>query len=215
MSGNGQLLESDILRWPSRVVAVEELRRTLNGHRELSLAAGTIITPLAADDLKARGIRIRHHAEAKPTRSSTTWAVGQEWPEPLVHSAVQALERDGISLLQWPHCRDGADCAWAKEIAQCVARGDCRGGVIFCRDANLACCIANKVAGLRAAAVTTVGQAARATLTLGTNLLAVEMPGRTYFEARQILRILCQPAAPACPERIAFALRELDGHAHR
>ena len=36
--------------------------------------------------------------------------------------------------------------------------------------------------------VATVAQAARATLTLGANLLVVEMPGRTFFEVRQMLR---------------------------
>ena len=64
-------------------------------------------------------------------------------------------------------------------------------------------------------AVATVGQAARATLTLAANLLAVEMPGRTFFEVRQILRTLYAPAPPACPDGVACTLRELDGHAHR
>ena len=78
---------------------------------------------------------------------------------------------------------------------------------------GLVCCVANKVPGLRAAAVTTVAQAARATHSLGANLLAVEMPGRTYFEVRQILRAVC--GAGACPDTVAGTLRELDGHAHR
>ena len=99
-------------------------------------------------------------------------------------------------------------------MAECVARGECVGGVVFCDDPALVCCVANKLPGLRAAAVTTVAQAARATLTLGANLLAVEAPGRTYFELRQMVRLLCAPersarTAPAC------TLRELDGHAHR
>jgi len=64
-------------------------------------------------------------------------------------------------------------------------------------------------------AIVTVAQAARAALTLGTNLAAVEMPGRTFFEVRQILRTLCLPGAAACPDGVALTLRELDGHAHR
>ena len=88
------------------------------------------------------------------------------------------------------------------------------GGVVFCHDPGLVCCVANKVPGLRAAAVTTVAQAARATLTLGANLLAVEMPGRTYFEMRQILRLLCDGRRPV-RHGVACTLQELDGHAHR
>ena len=53
-----------------------------------------------------------------------------------------------------------------------------------------------------------------ATLTLAANLLAVEMPGRTFFEVRQILRICCAAAA-VCPAPLAGTLQELDGHAHR
>jgi hypothetical protein len=75
--------------------------------------------------------------------------------------------------------------------------------------------VANKVAGLRAVTAVTVGQAARATRTLGANLIAVEMPGRTFFEVRQILRTLCTSALPACPDGVACTLQELDGHAHR
>ncbi len=59
----------------------------------------------------------------------------------------------------------------------------------------------------------TPAQAARARTTLGANLFAVEMPGRTYFELRQILRVVAAPVA--CPAELATTLQELDGHAHR
>jgi hypothetical protein len=39
------------------------------------------------------------------------------------------------------------------------------------------------------------------------------MPGRTFFEIRQILRTLI--GTRLCPEGVACTLRELDGHAHR
>jgi ribose 5-phosphate isomerase RpiB len=87
--------------------------------------------------------------------------------------------------------------------------------VLFCHDPGLVCCVANKLPGLRAAAVLTVAQAARATLQLGANLVAVEMPGRTFFEVRQILRTVCLSPAIACPAGVACTLQELDGHAHR
>jgi ribose 5-phosphate isomerase RpiB len=85
--------------------------------------------------------------------------------------------------------------------------------VLFCRDACLACCVANKVPGVRAAAVWTVGQATRALDQLGANLLAVEMADRTYFECKELLRLCC--AGSACPPGVACILQELDGHAHR
>lgn len=217
MSANGPTMNgsshSGVLRWQGRVVAVEDLHRSLNGHRELLVPARAIVTPLAAEDLRARGVRITR--EAEPTKQSTpaTWGIGQERAQPLVASAVRALERDGIVLWELPGCT-GSECDWAKAVAERVASGECQGGVLFCGDPGLVCCVANKVAGLRAVPVITVAQAARATLTLAANLLVVEMPGRTYFEVRQILRTLCESSA-VCPPGVACTLQELDGHAHR
>jgi ribose 5-phosphate isomerase B len=138
----------------------------------------------------------------------------QDRPHPWVRCAVQALERDGVTLRELGGAGGVLPCRWSRSLAQCVARGDCDGGVVFCQDPGLVCCVANKVPGLRAVAVCTVGQAAQATLSLAANLLAVEMPGRTYFEVRQFLRTLAA-VANDCPDGVACTLRELDGHAHR
>jgi hypothetical protein len=146
------------------------------------------------------------------TSDGPVWGIAQDRPYPMVQFALSVLARAGAPLRQLPAACVGPGCDWAKSLAECVARGDCCGGVVFCEDPGLVCCVANKVPGLRAAAVATVAQAARATRTLGVNLLAVEMPGRTFFEVRHILGSLCRPA---CPDGVACTLRGLDGHAHR
>jgi hypothetical protein len=130
---------------------------------------------------------------------------------------VQALHREGLAWKELPPAETGCDgdCRWARALAECIANGTCRGGVVFCADPGLVCCVANKVAGLRAVAVLTVAQAGRAVLSVAPNLVAVEMPGRTFFEIRQILRTLCVPTQAACPPGVACTLQELDGHAHR
>ena len=207
MNANGQAL-----RWTGRVLAYDDVRRRLNGHGELILSPSTIVTPLAEDQLREQGVRIIRET-AKPQAAKPAWGVAQERAHPLIDSAVRSLEREGVALRPLPAC-DGLDCRWAQAIGACVQRGDCCGGVIFCGDPGLICCVANKTTGVRAVAVTTVSQAARATLTLGANVLAVEMPGRTFFEIRQILRTLCLTTA-ACPPDVACTLQELDGHAHR
>ena len=143
-----------------------------------------------------------------------TRLVAEERPYPMVRAVLASAAREGLGLREFPAVGDRLPCRWAKALAECVASGECVGGVIFCDDPALVCCVANKLPGLRAAAVTTVAQAARATLTFGVNLLAIEAPGRTYFEMRQMVRLLCT-TAPACPDGPAATLRELDGHAHR
>jgi ribose 5-phosphate isomerase RpiB len=219
MAADGQIVEAsadgEVLRWPGRVLSGDDLRRSLNGHRQLVLAARAVITPLAAEQIRANGIRVsRRPAEAQPAPSAR-WGYAQDRPHALVQSAIQALQREGVSLKELKMQSQPSACRWARAVAECVAHGECPGGVVFCDDAGLLCCVANKVAGLRAAVANSVAQAARATLTLAANLLAVEMPGRTFFEVRQILRICCSAATPVCPAGVACTLQELDGHAHR
>jgi hypothetical protein len=200
--------DSGALLWPKRVFAADDARRALNGHRRLVLGRDAVLTPLAAEELRHNGVEVARE-ETRP--SGPAVGVGADRSYPLVQAAATALGREGVALADLPACA-GPACGWARAVAECVARGVCR-GVVFCGDPGLVCCVANKLPGLRAVAVATVAQAARAAATLGANLLAVEMPGRTFFEVRQVLRLLA--AAPACPDGVACELRGLDGHAHR
>ncbi len=142
------------------------------------------------------------------------WAYAVEGkPAAMLEVALQALRRQRAEPRRLPSC--GAEvCVWVKDVAACLARGECTGTVLFCTDPGLACCIANKVPGVRAAAVSSVVQAKRALESLGCNLLVIEMAGRTYYECRELLR-LGQQLSMACPPGVARLLQELDGHAHR
>src|SRR5260370_7330217 len=120
------------------------------------------------------------------TSDGPVWGVAQDRPYPMVQTALQALARETAPLRELPAPCVGPECGWARAVAECVGRGDCCGGVVFCEDPGLVCCVANKVPGLRAAAVVTIAQAARATRPLGANLLALEMPAPPVFAVRQI-----------------------------
>src|SRR5262245_37290078 len=100
MNGNGQPRvdgpSEDVLRWPGRVVAADDLQRSLNSHRELLVEPAAVITPLALEQLNARGVQIRRQAPEPPTATRATWGYAQDRPHPLVKSAVQALEREGL-----------------------------------------------------------------------------------------------------------------------
>jgi hypothetical protein len=144
-----------------------------------------------------------------------TWGVAVEGrPAPMLQVALGAACRNGSAPQLLPSC-NGEACSWVREVAQCLQTGQCRTAVLFCQDAQIACCVANKVAGVRAAAVWTVTQAHRAVEQLGANLLVVEMAGRTFFEFKEMLRLCHNGTGPACPARVACVLQELDGHAHR
>jgi ribose 5-phosphate isomerase RpiB len=210
MSTNGQ-----VLHWTGRVLSADDLRRSLNGQRELVLPERAVITPLAAEHLRANGVQIRRQTRQETPATTAAWGIAQERPHPLVRSAVESLARDGLSVRALQPEAKETPCRWAQAIAECIARGECRGGVVFCDDGGLVCCVANKVSGLRAAAAASVAQAARAVQTLGANLVAIELAGRTFFEVRQILRTVCAAGEPTCPPSVATTLGELEAHAHR
>jgi len=104
---------------------------------------------------------------------------------------------------------------WARRIADCMARGDCQGGIVFCQEPGLVCCVANKLAGLRATVLTTPSQACRIIVALGPNVVAIEATGRTFFELKQMLRAVGKSEPGKCPPHVSCVLAELDGHAHR
>ena len=143
---------------------------------------------------------------------ASRWAYGQDRAFAMVGAAVATLSRSGEA---WdPLHAGGSAIAWAATVAELVARGEYDGIVLFCEDPALAALIANKTPGVRAAAVSTVHQAARAPLTIAANLLAVEMPGRTFFEIRHILHLL-RESRLGCPAELASTLSEREHDANR
>ena len=200
---------SSVLCWPNRLLSADDLRRHLTSQRELVLLPRTVVTPLASDELKAKGVRVSWQIPGAVQVESAkpgTWIFAQENSEPMVTAVISALEREGIKL--------PAMIGSVRTLAETVLRGAHAGGILVAADTALACCIANKIAGIRAAAVLSASQVARAKKTLGANLYAVEVLGRTFFELRQMLKAIVADGG-RCPEETAKLLQELDGHAHR
>src|SRR5688572_14561558 len=121
MEGNGHPVDG-VLRWPGRVLAADDLRRSLNGHRELLLSPRAVITPLAADELRANGVAVRRSDDRAKLTAGPSWGYVQDRRHPMVDSAVESLRRDGVALQEL--CAAGDDpCRWARAVAECVARG--------------------------------------------------------------------------------------------
>jgi hypothetical protein len=201
-----QATSEDFLCWPTRLLSADDLRRHLNGQRELRLLPRTVITPLAADELNARGVRIVWQPTAMNEPQPSAWIYALDKHDAAVMSALKAVERDGIALTP--------KVATNRAFAEMIGRDGCTGGVLFTKDPILASCIASKIAGIRAAHIRTVAQVRSAKKSLGANLFAIETPGPTFFELRQMLRTIVTDKVE-CPANIATILRELDGHAHR
>src|SRR6185312_952989 len=130
-----------------RVLSLADVRHSVNGYGEVRLDSAAVVTPLAEEELRGNGVRVVREMPALPA-AAKTWGHGRDRGHPLVNSAVQALGSEGIALREWAEC-EGLLCRWTRAIAECVAAGECAGGVLFCTDPGLACCVANKVPGLR------------------------------------------------------------------
>jgi hypothetical protein len=112
---------------------------------------------------------------------------------PLVQLALAMLRREGLIATTFDASGDDSG-AW---IVPIVESG--RTCAIFCEKPELIACLANRQRA-RAASVTTLAQAERAVTTLGANLLTIEMPGRTFYEIKAMIRLLAQPRS--CPEEV-------------
>jgi hypothetical protein len=135
-------------------------------------------------------------------------------PSAMLQAALRSVGRNGSRPVSLPDC-NGEACPWVRSVADCLRNGTCEIAIVFCADPGLACCVANKVAGIRAVAVWSVPQAHKAIDVLGANLLAVEMTGRTFYECKELLCLCRDRSCVACPPGVAEVLKELDGHAHR
>lgn len=205
---------SVVLCWPKRLLSADDLRVHLTSQREVLVLPRTVITPLAADALNAKGIRIRWQvptAQDKAAPKQGTWCYAQEKHDAMTSAAIKAMEREGTTLT--PLDITAASGSWARKAAETILAGYL-GGIVFCSDPASACCVANKISGMRAAAVVNAAQVVRAKKNFGANLFAIEMPGPTFFEVRQMLKAIVTGGA-RCPEETANVLKELDGHAHR
>src|SRR5437763_12489780 len=111
MSSNGQktaLHNGQALAWPRRVLSLTDLRGSLNGQREVTVGPDTVVTPLAAEELRTNGVNV---VRQTPGVAAARWGHGQDRPYPLVASAIQALAKEGLTLREWP-AAEGLLCRW-------------------------------------------------------------------------------------------------------
>jgi hypothetical protein len=192
---------ASVLSWPGRLLSEEDLRRHWKSQAEIVLGTRTIVTPLAWDWLRSKKIQVRRDERPAPAVATTGWAFAEEAKSALVDAAVKALRQEGRTLRAIE--RGTTPLAiWFKTLAVAVAGGDPSGVVLFCREPGLAACVANKIDGVRAASVSQASQLASLQKSLGPNLLATAIEGRTFFEIRQLLR-QATAVEPSCPTDLA------------
>ncbi len=207
--------QSSVLTWTSRVLTEADFRRAWQGESTVEIARNTIVTPLAREHLRDRGVALTWRAEAVSKKATTGWSVAVEGQDSRALSVLRALASEGRAqnLIEGPGKTIRSQ--WYRSLAETVRDSNARGMLVFSADPAVCVCIAAKVEGVRPAQAITPAQTAKVLITLGCNLVALETTGRTFYELRQITRIVCDSGKPEAPPEVAAVLKEQDGRAHR
>ena len=190
--------------WPGTVLALNDLQRLGPNLRELIVADKVVLTPCARDEIKRLGVSLVR----KVAKKETSIGYGSDGLYPQVATVVLALGNEGFTLKALQMQQGIGSILLAKTAGEMVASGVMKSAVLFCREPEAAACAANKLVGIRAAAVNNMMQAKRVCASLGANMIVVEMPGRTYFEIRQVILLMMN--TKGCPEGSQALLERLD-----
>jgi ribose 5-phosphate isomerase RpiB len=163
-----------------------------------------VLTPCARDEIKRLGVSLVRRVAKK----ETSIGYGSDGLYPQVATVVLALGNEGFTLKALQMQQGIGSMLLGKNAGEMVASGVMKSAVLFCREPEAAACAANKLVGIRAAAVNNMMQAKRVCASLGANMMVVEMPGRTYFEIRQVILLMMN--TKGCPEGSQTILERLD-----
>jgi len=164
------------------------------GVRQVRVAPGTVITPLARDSLKRLGIDVKFVARAgiEQVRNVGEWGFVVETET----GVVQALRRvllDGEAA--WHELGTSLDDA-RRWVAGAVGRG----ALVLTDEASVAVFRACQVTSVRAAAAADLEATARAVRALGVNLLVVEPAGKSIALMKQIAATFRRAGRPVVPD---------------
>lgn len=142
-----------------RLLSLKSLESLDPAMPTLALTPGTVVTPLAREALKRRGVNLTW--AAAPSQRSGEWGLAIE-----SNGVRTALITSRLAADHWqPIGSDAAD--W-------LVRSSGRSAVLLTDEASVAVYEANRIEGIRAAAPTTADSVVRAVARLNANLLALE-----------------------------------------
>jgi hypothetical protein len=176
-----------------RLLALRHVELIAPGQHEVCISPGTVVTPLARELLKQRGIALRQAAAAERERALCNGEWGFAIEETAASGAVAALRR-ALCEEMWFELE-----ATSAGAARWVAEAAHRGALLLTAEASVAVWQACQVAGIRAAAASDPDAVARAVRHLGVNLLVVEPLGKSISWIRRLGATFRSAGAPVRP----------------
>jgi len=174
-----------------RLFGLRQAEALAAGAGSVRIAAGTVVTPLARDLLKRRGVvvRVAGLAEvAAAARGEWGFAIeaGAGWLDALRRSFLQ----DGGL---WNELEPSVDAAVAW-----LGDGEGRGALLVTTDGATAVWRACQSPGVRAAFAAEPADVQRAVRTLGANLIVVDPAGKSIAWIKQLATAFRRGGAPRC-----------------
>ena len=190
--------ESDCQVVVDRLFSLRHAEALPPGTRIVRLGPSTVVTPLASELLKRKGITIRLGGLGE----SMGTARG-EWgfsiaADSEVLGTIKALRR---ALLKDPR-------AWIEFepslefLASWLVDGKGRGAMFITSETALAVWKSCQITGVRAASAAEPGEVYRAVQSLGMNLLVVEPAGKSISRIKQLASAFRVSGAPRAPEAL-------------
>ncbi len=170
-----------------KVVTEDLLAARVNGHRQVVVTEGSVVTPSGHDFLRTAGLTLSRSSTSAARPSTAAWKA-------VVLSSTEALDKLLEDVAGWTveshSCERGA-------VRQIAASGDV-GTCVFTASPERVACRCNRNSQLRAAVATDVISVRRVQAEVGANVFCVNAEGRSYFELRNMLRTMSAvtPAEP-------------------
>jgi hypothetical protein len=173
-----------------KLLALRHAEALPSTSREIRIAPGTVVTPLARNLLKQRGIvlRIVSRGEFEASRPKGDWGF-----EIVVESVSGTVAVWQQALLEQ---------SWLEvdSVERWVAGNPDRGALLVTDDAAVAVWRACQRAGVRAASAVDPESVARAVRRLGANLLVIEPGGKPIAFLKQMSLTFRHAGAPRVPD---------------
>jgi hypothetical protein len=180
-----------------KLLSVRQAEALPPGTRTVHIACGVVITPLAHDLLKRRGITIRVGSPADTRKSgakSGEWGFAIESDLGTVSALRRALLEDEHPWSELP-AELATVTGWLLETTG-------RGALWVTDEAALTVWKSCQVNGIRAAAATEPADVHRAAKSLDPNLLVIEPVGKSISWMKQLASAFRMVGPPASPETL-------------
>lgn len=186
-----------------RLLAAGHLPRRLTGITQVVVPQGALISPLVREMLADAGIQLVREGTDTPQAMAGAADSSQPVAGPVVRAGTilvatevtyEVVERAAVEAARGGKALAGPETKpWEQGAVgwgDWLAADPARRMVHFGPNPELVASIGMLRWSIPAASVHSVAQAARALSAFGPRLLAVEMPGRTLFEARHLIGLM-------------------------